>query len=794
MYRRFATFLATIILIVGTPAILQAQTLARLAHETTPDLPRSTTPPAIRPQQNRAIADAPLASSALSRKAARALFVDSNLDRARLLSTQAVRSNPQAAEALFVRMEVAAMDSDPVRAVQLAMRLCEVGVGAPGDTRVQLAAARVHELAANTPGFRSVIPQLQALLTKSQQPRPELREALLNAAMDGAPGLDAYAVSRSAGILTDWRMVGPLGAHPLLDQQPLAAGDDLAQDSYQNRRVENFQFPDGRIVLPDYMSRHGVFYAATGFSSLAVGRFTLSVQGSGAAEVYADGQRVLRANSRGRTSADLDLAAGPHRILLKFIGSSAPLRISINPALEPAQAVLPKKISVQEMTYLLAAADYASGEFATAANQIAGVTTSETSIALQFLLERSLARSSPNSSKPLTMWDEPRSVATNTAASSRAAESDEAKSLTQRIATHPTCQTLLAAIAFYRQEGDTAGAHSVQQKLDGCAPESLDYARSLSEDGHHAAAARALERLVAAAPLNRAARQMLVRELQLSGDDERAQRAAAEWLRIAPNAENYHRLAAGPAELAGDDSSALAPSSPKEFYLPYRRDGAMIAYQTAAMPFAAGSIALLDDHVAMLRPDGSVSLYIHIARRVLTDRAAAQVADTKLPRDAQVLTLRVVHADGSATAIANLAPPRLAAGDTLDEEYVLHYAGDGGIPEHPEAFQFVFGSFDEQVLHARFVVLMPANHSDRGVVIASGDYPAMTIRLRNGMVERMWQEDAEQDTSADGLASSGIGLGIVRLVEQENGWSVPSNAEHRRRIETIHPGPRPEDS
>jgi hypothetical protein len=34
----------------------------------------------------------------------------------------------------------------------------------------------------------------------------------------------------------------------------------------------------------------------------------------------------------------------------------------------------------------------------------------------------------------------------------------------------------------------------------------------------------------------------------------------------------------------------------------------------------------------------------------------------------------------------------------------------------------------------------------------------------------------------------------VRLVEQENGWAVPSKAEHQRRIETIHPGPRSENS
>lgn len=787
MHRRFATFLAGILLTAGMPAVLQAQTLARLAHEATPDLSRSNTTPSINSHQNRTIGGMPLLDSALSRQAAHALFVDSNVDRASQLSARVLRRNQQDGEALFVRMEVAGMEADPARVVQSALRLCEVGSSAPGDPRVRLAAARIRELAANTPAFRNAIPRLQVLLASSQEPWPDLHEALLNAAMDGVPALDPYAIARASGILTDWRMVGPLGVRPLLDQQPVAPSDDLAQDSYQNRRVENFQFPDGRILLPGYMSRHGVFYAATGFSSLTAGRFTVSMESAGVAEVYADGKRVLRDNSRGSNSVDVDLAAGSHRILLKFIASSAPLRIALRPALEPAQATLPKRISLQEATYLLAAEDYAAGEFHTAASQIAGVAESESSAALQFL-----AQAAMRSSHVLaytTAWDSPHISPPDKLAANIAAD-DETTALSQRVAAHPSCKTLLTAMAFYRRQGDIAAARSSQQKLDGCAPESLDYARSLSNDGNHAAAARALEGLLAAAPLNRAARQMLVRELQLSGDDQQAQRAAAEWLRIAPNAENYRRLAAGSSGLLSEQPSAQTASPNKDFYQPYRRDASVIARQAATASSPAESLELVDDHVAIVRPDGSVSLYVHTARHAFTEAAAAKIADSPLPRDAQVIAVRVIHSNGSATAVVG-STPALAAGDTIDAEYLLHYAGDGGIPEHPEVFQFVFGSFDEQVLHARFVVLMPAARADRGVVIASGDYPAMTVRVRNGMVERMWQEDASENDSALG---SGAVLGIVRLVEQENGWTVPSNAEHHRRIETIHPGPRPQDS
>jgi hypothetical protein len=74
------------------------------------------------------------------------------------------------------------------------------------------------------------------------------------------------------------------------------------------------------------------------------------------------------------------------------------------------------------------------------------------------------------------------------------------------------------------------------------------------------------------------------------------------------------------------------------------------------------------------------------------------------------------------------------------------------------------------------------------VVIGTGETPAMTERVREGMLERVWEAEAEAE------GSSVAGLAIVRVVEQDNGWSVPASAERKRRIETIHPGPRPEAS
>ena len=758
MNRRFGIFVAALLMAFVSRATAQTQTLARLAHDTTSDIPHSTSVVRNSPETAPTPRVAVLRESALARAAARAFFVDFNRTRAYQLSTRALARDPQDAEALFVRMEIAAMSADDATMLQSASRLCELGVNARGDARIGVAAARLREAAANTAEFRSITPQLQALLANSLQPWPDVQQALLAAAMDGAPGLDPYSLSRSAGILTDWRIVGPLGLHPLLDQQPISPNDDLSQNSYQNRRVENFAFPDGRIVLPDYFPRRGIFYAAAEFSSLTSGSWTVQVESTGLLEVFADGQRVLRSNAPGNSSAVFDVIPGPHRVLVKFSGAAAPLRISVARTVEPFPTTPPRKVSLQEMTYSLAARDYAAGQFSAAAKQIEGVPFNATSVPLQFLLSQTHIRSDP------TMWESHRSA----------------------------CKTLLNAIASYRSLGQPDDARATQKKLDGCAPESLDYAQALSTDGNHAEAVRSLQRLLAAAPLNRAAREMLVRELQLSGDDEGAQQAAAEWLRIAPNAEDYHRLAAEWSE--GTPYHDIGPASDsKSFYLPYRRDATAIASQSANLTASGSTLMLVDDHVAIARPDGSVSVYIHRAMRALTDTAAAQLSAARIPHDAQVLALRIVHPDGSTAALNNtgVMQATLAPGDAIDEEYTLNYTGDGGIAEHAEAFQFVFGSFDEQVLDSRFVVLTPAVRADRGAVISTGEVPAMTTTIRNGMVERIWEKHPAPDTAA---LSSGAALAIVRVVEDEHGWTEPSSAEHRHKIETIHPGPRPSDS
>ena len=352
----FATQFLSLAIAFGTAASAQETTLARLSHESSSDLPHtsiSNTWNAPHTSHHGRLAVLP--ETVISRSAANALFVRSDLDRAQTLAAQALHRNAKDAEALFVRMEVAGMEADTLAMLDAAIRLCEAGEASPGDPRVQLAAARIRESAANTPVFRAAVPRVKALLTNSQEPWPDLHRALLQAAMDGAPGLDPYTVSRAAGILTDWRIVGPLERRTLDLDDSVSTADDLSHAFYQNRAVENFQFPDGRISLPDYLAHQGTFYAAAHFGSMTTATWRVVAEGASGVEVYVDGKRVLLGAGSGVRSNTFEASPGPHRVLAKFMRAATPLRVAITPPLDEGRPPLPRGISAQELAYLLAA-------------------------------------------------------------------------------------------------------------------------------------------------------------------------------------------------------------------------------------------------------------------------------------------------------------------------------------------------------------------------------------------------------------------------------------------------------
>ncbi|MGZ4831386.1 MAG: hypothetical protein ACXVZQ_00570, partial [Terriglobales bacterium] len=96
-------------------------------------------------------------------QARKALFEDSQLDRARQRAQEELRQNPGDVEGLFVEMEAAALEVDTTAELNAALKLCESRGAMQRDPRVNIAAARVLDLAANTQDFIAAIPRIQAM-------------------------------------------------------------------------------------------------------------------------------------------------------------------------------------------------------------------------------------------------------------------------------------------------------------------------------------------------------------------------------------------------------------------------------------------------------------------------------------------------------------------------------------------------------------------------------------------------------------------------------------------------------
>ena len=110
----------------------RATLFARLNHETAVALPHasiSTTPKA--PQVSAAAADFDIAQINAASLGCECVFVTSDLKRAARLAEHALRRYPNNAEALFVRMEVATIESSMPSMLDAVISLCEAGEQSP---------------------------------------------------------------------------------------------------------------------------------------------------------------------------------------------------------------------------------------------------------------------------------------------------------------------------------------------------------------------------------------------------------------------------------------------------------------------------------------------------------------------------------------------------------------------------------------------------------------------------------------------------------------------------------------
>ena len=737
-------------------------------------------------------------------------FVDFDLLAAALESEVRLHRNPRDITALFVRMEIAELEERPALVLDSALRVCAL----PADGAIQaLASNRILEHAANTRNFNAVVRRLKAAAALNGACTFNLRLALVAAATDGQPKLEIDQAARSAGLVTRWRIAGPFGNYSNIDFERRWAPefDQLARQSYslaadgtKNNStvpeasplaVERFWFRDGMLSLPDYFSSPGVFYAAGDIDVSAAQPSQLDVLSAGSYAVFVDGKQALFQDSRSvaapsRNSAQLSLRPGHHRVLVKFTPDATPLSVAVHPrfALPDGKSGLAPLLA----QYLARLSAYFRGDFITM-DRLLGTGSHSNPALDQYLrallytaaeehspradaawkalatlqpsallvrlksAEGAIARGQADDVRPEVMSilaERPESEPALQLAFDLSRTQTEAPALLARLLElHPSCPRLADAVKFYSSAAEQDKARDLEQQLPACAPESLQYARTLAESGRHSAAAAWLQQLVARNPLHRAARRMLVEELVLSNQLSAASLQAKQLCDLAPNSRAYARLAEDPASAQDSRSPRAAGfSRAREFYVPYRRNGPDLVSQAAQRTFSGGSVViLLSDKVVNLERDGGVSVYVHRITRPLNKDGITRYGEIALPRSADLLELRTIKSSGQviepepAQQKSTISMPALEPGDAIEEEYVVHYAEFDQAPGR--AASMTFGSFDSPILYSRLVLLSPPEAKLE--IGEHGSAPQALVGGSGTTVIRIWERDNISQTIAE---------------------------------------------
>ena len=284
---------------------------------------------------------------------------------------------------------------------------------------------------------------------------------------------------------------------------------------------------------------------------------------------------VLRKDGRFRVTPEiawraLRLRPGAHRVVVKFLASAAPFRVALVPAAPETRQRDAHIDYAPEAAYVAAALKYWAGDYNGVISDLDGAKT-RGSAAVDFLRYKAwthVAEDSPEAPAMLnaTLQAAPTAIAAEYELASRAFaadRTDEALSRLQRVIStrehflpgqqlladiatrlnwpvlsekaldiqlraHPSCEVLLQGYKFFAGHARYERSHELRRRLADCAPDTLAYERSLRESGEHQRAAAVLETTVARRPLDRGARELLIRELILSGQPEKARTAAQE--------------------------------------------------------------------------------------------------------------------------------------------------------------------------------------------------------------------------------------------------------------------------
>jgi hypothetical protein len=730
--------------------------------------------------------------------AAEALFVRSDLDAAKREAAAALKANPRDTRALFVSMEASALDGDDSGMLSSATRLCAAAETNANDEMCEIAAGRIGDAAANSKTFRGSLDAIQKLIAAGSPQAHTLRLALVSAASDGAPEFETLFQSRESGLLTDWKIVGPLGRYPNTDFDRAFGPeqDGLTKKSYGSRPVRSLQFVNGRVELPKGVQRTGVFYAAADVDLRSGGEWRLWVESPGTLEVFIDGKRAMLKDDRKMMQPQVlwemrRMDDGLHRVVVKFLASALPFRVAIMP---PTGGVKkrnnkPGLHAGAEGEYVSVALRYWRRDYMGVVRALRTSTTLTSSAPAKLLLAQAWMRATSGDPAEARAALLAASKATPDAVAVRlrlaeqaeaADRIDEALSelkaaLTARpnneaalklfaqvasrlkwraeavkafgklVDEHPSCSNLRDAAWYLAGVGEYGRAQSLETAMKNCGPGSRLYAEWLAQAGR-------------------------------TGAENNAERP--------PDIANGNR----------SNPRSAGFFNGTEFYSQFRRDGVQVVRNAESQKFSGGpAVLLLKDKVAEVDESGETAVYVHTITRVLNRDGIEKYGEVTVPAGASILELRTIKPDGTVIEPelnqhkTTISMPALANGDAIELEYVTWHMGDSGVAAHREEFEFVFGSFYAPILSSRFALSSPTNVEAAEV---QGAPKPRESRLADNVRLRVWERNDIPQSSNEGLLPREDLLPLVRVASSADNFNGLQAEVREAAIEASRVGPR----
>jgi hypothetical protein len=670
------------------------------------------------------------------------LFAKSDSTAALNQSALELSRNPADLNARFVHMEAARLQLHTREELDSALGLLRHCRRA--DPRARLAAERVREMGANTPDFRSAVPEIVALLRYGHAYSRELSEALLAARADGVSlPRRTYLATR----IRHWQIAGPFGELPNVDfnQSWPPEHDQLRNTSYGQRVREDLDDDAGELQLPDYFLQSGLYYAASDFAVSRAGNYQLTIEGDGTYELQLDGKRLFVHDARFRQHNDVSrvatgFTAETHRIVVKLQASAFPMRVWID-SFGPTNS---EELSVPEpeQRYLSVATSLLDGETGPAlllpnnASSIALMLradafskTEEDHKQRESLVAASVAdpgNTLANFQTARLAFDNERfeeaatylaKVFGNDSGYWPAQElkfqvathfgwtRERQQALTERLLLHPNCGAFLDAEKFYEATGDSRRTAKYDARLATCSPRPSQYWERLSQEGEHRPALASISRYLARHPRNRRALEIAIRESILSNERSNAQIHARALHDLAPNWEWAAKLVSNPEKVL-DSRSAYAPGD--GFCRPYVRDPRPMMVDSTAEP--SDSRVLINDRVVRLDNSGSAWVYQHTVTQVFDKKGIEGVGEVELPHASDLLNLRTIKRDGTVVEAdmsdnkGTVSMPSLSEGDAVELAYILHFNSEA-LASSPELLDFVFGSTESPTRSSRLTII-----------------------------------------------------------------------------------------